>query len=205
MNPNGGKATFFAFISHKSTDSDIALKLQKFIESYRLPTEIRKKTNSPKFLSPICSYEVDFTSNPLNDEMYEKLSRSHFLILLCSQSLIQNDPKYINFEIETFIESKRQQGIDPRTRIIPVIIDGEFDSSEQECCPDALKALGENRPIAINLNNYKNRREAFLHIISGMLDIDYAVLENRDKKRRKNKRIMVASILFVALTCATFL
>ncbi|MBQ9920710.1 MAG: toll/interleukin-1 receptor domain-containing protein [Clostridia bacterium] len=205
MTNTDGKALFFAFISHKSCDSAIALRLQKFIEAYRLPTEIRKETGAPKFLAPICSYEIDFSSNPLKDEMDDKLSRSHYLILLCSKDLIKNNSKYVNYEIDTFIRTKREQGIDPSTRILPVIIDGEFDSPEDECCPDALKALGDKRPIGVNLKQYKNNREAFLHIISGMLDIDYAVLERRDKKRTKKTRITFSAVICLLLLCSCFL
>lgn len=205
MSQTNGKAIFFAFVSHKSDDSALALRLQKFIESYRLPTEIRKKAQAPKYLSPVCSYEVDFASNPLSDEMDDKLNRSHFLILLCSQALIQKDPKYINYEIERFIECKQKEGIDPLKRIIPVIVDGEFDSPTMECCPDALKALGDKRPIAIDVRKYKNERDAFLHIMSGMLDMDYAVLARRDAKYRRNRRIAISTILSVLLIISGFL
>ena len=33
-----GKAKYYAFISHKSADAKFALKLQKFIEGYNLPS-----------------------------------------------------------------------------------------------------------------------------------------------------------------------
>ena len=35
-----GKAHYYAFISHKSTDAKFALKLQRFIETYDLPAHI---------------------------------------------------------------------------------------------------------------------------------------------------------------------
>lgn len=205
MNTIDGKAQFFAFISHKNCDSAIALRLQKFIESYRLPTEIRKETGAPKYLAPICSYEIDFSSNPLKDEMDDKLSRSHYLILLCSKDLIKNNSHYVNYEIKTFINTKREQGIDPSTRIIPIIIDGEFDSPEEECCPDELKALGDKRPIAINLKQYKSNREAFLHIISGMLDIDFAVLERRDKKITQKRKFLITAAACILIIVSCFL
>lgn len=91
--PEMGKATFYAFISHKSTDAKFAQKLQKFIESYNLPAAVRQMTGFPgKRLTPLCSYEVDFSSNPLLDEMQDKLNRSHYLILLCSEELMKATP-----------------------------------------------------------------------------------------------------------------
>lgn len=182
---NTGKADFFAFVSHKSADRDFALKAKKFIENYRLPESIRKNTNWPKRLSPICCYEDDFSSNPLLTEMEEKLRRSQFLIVICSKDTEPGGSKYVNFEIETFIKQKRAEGIDPLERIIPIIVSGAFDSQTEECCPAALKALGENRPIAADRRKYKSDREVFLHAISGMLDIDYAVMVNRDRKKRR--------------------
>lgn len=199
---DGRKAQFFAFISHKSADKKVAMQLQRFIEFYRLPAAIRKTTNAPKRLGPICSYEVDFSSNPLMDEMKDKLTRSHFLILICSEALATQDRKHINYEIRTFIEQKRAQGIDPLTRIIPVVVSGEFGSGELDCCPEALKELGDNCPIAIDLRKCKNKREAFLHVISGMLDIDYVVIENRDKKRRRrNFTWMCAALALLLAVC----
>ena len=84
-----GKAHYYAFISHKSTDEKFALKLQRFIETYDLPAHIRQMTDpSVRRLSPICSYEVDFSSSPLLDEMRGKLERSDYLILICSEELL---------------------------------------------------------------------------------------------------------------------
>lgn len=199
-----GKATYYAFISHKSADARFALKLQRFIELYNLPTEVQRKANiSQKRLTPICSYEIDFSSNPLMDEMRDKLKRSKYLILLCSKELLQTGTKYVNYEIRTFIECKKEEGIDPLTRIIPIIVSGEFGSGEDDCCPEALKELGDNAPIALDRKKYKNDRELFLHAISGMLDIDYAVLENRDKKRQRRKKMILGASLAGLLTgCA---
>ena len=42
MAEHSGKAQYFAFISHKSSDSKFSLRLQKFIESYNLPVEVRR-------------------------------------------------------------------------------------------------------------------------------------------------------------------
>lgn len=201
-NQTGGNARYFAFISHKNTDKKFALKLQKFIESYNLPAEIRRKTNSPKRLTPLCSYEVDFSSQPLMDEMQDKLQKSKYLILLCSEALIKNGTKYVNHEIRTFIECKKAEGCDPLTRIIPIIVDGSFGDPEHNCCPEALFELGDNCPIALDRKSYKNDRELFLHAIAGMLDIDYAVLENRDKKRQRQKKLRLGIILlFLLASC----
>ena len=190
-----GKANYYAFISHKSTDAQFALKLQKFIESYNLPTNIRKMANmQDRRLSPLCAYEVDFSANPLLDEMRGKLKRSRYLILLCSEELLKSGTKYVNYEIRTFIECKREEGIDPLTRIIPIIVTGEFGSPEHECCPEALQELGENCPIALDRKKYKTERELFLHVISALLDIDYTVIENRDKKRQRNRAMAAAGV-----------
>lgn len=206
MQTTEGKAKYFAFISHKSADSRFALRLQKFIENYNLPTEIRKTTKSPKRLTPICSYEMDFSSKPLYDEMTDKLKSSQYLILICSEELIKSGTKYVNYEIETFFRLKREAGLDPAKYVIPIITSGKFGDEEHECCPEALKVLGENCPIAIDRSGYKNDREVFLHAVSGMLDIDYAVLENRDRKRRRRERtaVIAASLLSLALAVGAF-
>lgn len=191
---NIGKANFFAFVSHKSADREFALKTKKFIENYQLPESVRQNTNWPKRLSPICCYEDDFSSNPLLTEMEEKLRQSQFLIVICSKDTEPGGSKYVNFEIETFIKQKQEEGIDPLERIIPIIVSGAFDSETEECCPAALKALGENRPIAADRRKYKSDREVFLHAISGMLDIDYSVMVNRDKKKRRTIAAIVGAI-----------
>lgn len=194
-----GRAHYFAFISHKSKDSKFALQLQKFIETYNLPSQVRKRTNAPKRLTPICAYEMDFTSNPLLDEMTDKLQKSQYLIVLCSKELMKSGTKYINYEIETFIRLKKEEGKDPLKYIIPIILSGSFDDPEHDCCPEALKALGDNCPIALDRQKYKSDRELFLHAISGMLDIDYAVLQNRDSKRRRCQAAVLASVATLLL------
>jgi hypothetical protein len=204
MNEQVGKASFFAFISHRGVDSKYALKLQKFIESYKLPAEIRAKSNLPKRLSPICTYEVDFAANPLLDEIKEMLAKSQYLIVLCSKHTAENAAPYVNYEIETFIEQKKAQGIDPLDKIIPIMISGEYDSPDG-CYPQALKDLGDNAPIAVNRQLCKNDREVFLRAISGMIHIDYAVLENRDKKRQRKKKAMVGAICAALAACAIVL
>lgn len=198
--PISGKAEFYAFISHKSADTKFALKLRKFIESYKLPTHIRQLSGTQtKRLTPICSYEDDFSSQPLLDEMRDKLSRSKHLILICSDALTPSAAKYINYEIRTFIEHRQAEGINPYTRIIPIVVSGEFGEGPQDCRPEALKELGDNCPIALDRRKYKNDRELFLHVISSLLDIDYAVLQNRDRKRRATKSAVAAAIAAVLL------
>ena len=199
MQETSGKARYFAFISHKSTDTKFALKMHRFIESYNLPTAVRKMTPAPKRLTPLCSYEIDFSANPLLDEMREKLRQSQYLILICSESLVKSGTKFVNYEIETFMQCRREEGVDPLRRIIPIIVSGAFDSPEHECCPEALKALGDNRPIAVDRQKCKNDREVFLRAISGMLDIDFAVLENRDHKRQSVRRMIAAGAAALAL------
>lgn len=207
--PATGKAEYYAFISHKSIDAKFALKLQKFIESYNLPPNIRRMANlQKKRLSPICSYEVDFSSHPLLDEMQGKLDRSSNLILICSEELIKSGTKYVNYEIRTFIECKRKEGIDPLTRIIPIIVSGEFGSAEHECCPEALAELGDNCPIALDRRNYKNDRELFLYVIASLLGIDYAVIRDRDKKRQRTRKtvlgIAAAALLTLSIGLAEY-
>lgn len=199
------KVQYYAFISHKSCDSKFALKMQNFIESYNLPTEVKTAANSPKRLTPLCSYEVDFSANPLYDEMEAKLRQSHYLILICSEDLVKQGTKYVNYEIETFIRCKQEEGINPLTKIIPIIVSGEFADGEHDCRPEALKNLGDNCPIAIDRQKYKNDREVFLHTISALLDIDYAVIQNRDKKRQRRKKIAIAAVACIALVAAALL
>ncbi|MBQ4066517.1 MAG: TIR domain-containing protein [Clostridia bacterium] len=194
MSDNKGKlASFVAFISHKGADSKFALKIQKFIESYNLPVSVRKRTGSKRRLTPLCAYEVDFSSNPLYEEMEKKLSQSQYLILICSEAIFKSDPKYVNFEIETFIRLKEAEGVDPATRIIPIVLD-DGTRPATSYLPEPFRALGEKAPIALRKSQYKSERELFLHVISSLLKIDYAVLRDRDSKRRIFRAAATAGI-----------
>lgn len=206
MKKNSIKADYFAFISHKSMDSEYALKLQKFIESYTLPKAVRNSAEIPKRLSPVCTYEVDFAANPLLDEIREMLSKSKYLIVLCSKHVAENMAPYVNYEIETFVKIKKEQGINPLDRIIPIIIDRNFESVEAEAFyPRALKELGENFPIAVNRKLCKNDREVFIRAISGMIGVDYIILEDRDRKRERRKKLITAAVVLTFMVCAGFL
>ena len=78
--------TYFAFISHSSTDEKEVRRLWHAIEWYRIPSKYRIKVGNKKnaWLRPVFWYKYDLTSTDLKAGLMKELDASRNLILLCS-------------------------------------------------------------------------------------------------------------------------
>ena len=125
--------TYYAFISYSHKDQKIAKKLQKWLEHYRLPSNVLKSNSDfPKKLSPIFIDESDLGGGTLKTSLQETLESSNYLILICSPNSAKSE--YVNDEVDYFIKLGRVD------HIIPLIIDGipNSDDPSKECFPPAI-------------------------------------------------------------------
>ncbi len=168
---------YYAFISYSSKDLRMAKWLQRKLENYRLPTKIVKKhTGLQKRIFPVFRDETDLAGIVLDKELYKALDESQYLIVLCSPNSVQSD--WVKEEIDYFVSLGRKD------RIIPFIIDGEPFSAdaERECFPQAIKNITPEL-LGINLPE-DGKRNAFISLVSTLLDIRRDELAQRDKARR---------------------
>ncbi|MBR5710570.1 MAG: TIR domain-containing protein [Thermoguttaceae bacterium] len=207
---------YFAFISYSSKDKKIAEKIRDKIESYRLPTVVRKELETKKYrqpVKPLCLDESEFTSSVLSEIILKKEEASRYLLVICSPNSAKSE--WVNWEIENFILMGRYN------RIIPYIIDGVPNSGdpETECFPPILRQKREfidfpeishekniERQILLKekldgigqllgiSRSRNNARKSLLRVIATMLEVDPDTLIQRDWERLKKKIIKASSI-----------
>lgn len=107
------KWTYDAFISYRHTEPDafVAGALHKYLESYKLPSNLKKEKEhkgEPLKREKINKIfrdaeELPLTNN-LNDTIMEAINDSEYLIVICSPRL--QESLWCRKEIETFIEKR---------------------------------------------------------------------------------------------------
>ena len=189
---------YYAFISYSHADKIIAQKLQSFLQSYHLPSDLQNSyPDLPKNLKPIFIDESNLVGTVLQKSLQKNLDKSKYLIVICSPNSAKS--KYVNQEVAHFIEIGR---ID---RIIPLIIDGNphAEDPSDECFPPAILAIEEkDELLGISFKNF-GERDSFLRVIATMLGLDldnFVSWEDRERKRRRKKKIMIFTPIAASLT-----
>ena len=221
---------YFAFISYSSKDVAVSKRLQKKIESYKLPTIIRKKIKQncgvefPKRLCPIFRDVPDLLPSVLATSLLCELKNSKYLIVICSHNSVQSD--WVNREVEEFILMGGYE------RIIPYIIDGEGNSKDpsREAFPPILRRKREYisyedltpeenaerqeklRKILAGQGEIKGVSTlqegewvARIKIIARMLDIEKEDLVKREWQRIRQQRRISALLLFLVMFFSLFI
>lgn len=195
LNTSESTSKYFAFISYKREDEKWAKWLQRKLEYYKLPIELRKrKPEIPQFLRPIFVDTTELNGSILIDSIYEALDASLYLIVICSP----NTPKseWVNKEVRYFIENKNI------SNIIPFIVDGIPYSEDpaHECLPYDIKIMQQEHEIlCININE-NGRNAATTRIVSRMLGVSFDSLwqrHKRDARLKNNIKFIFLSLLLL--------
>lgn len=190
------KYTNIAFISYKREDEAWAKWLQKKLEHYKLPIEIRKKYPNLEFSERprhVFKDTTDLSGGVLAKAIKAGLDSSKFLIVICSPRAAKSE--WVCKEVQEFIDSGREKDI------IPFIIEGEPNAKniEQECFPIALKSLvGERELLGININE-NGREAASVKVAARMFELSYDSLWQRFKKEGKKRKRNVLVTLVLAI------
>ena len=194
---------YYAFISYSTADSKWAKWLQHHLSYYHIPSSVKKsKIGIPNKIRPIFIYEYDLAGNQLHSAIQQELEASKYLIVICSPNAAKS--KYVNDEIETFIQMGRSE------YIIPFIVDGEVNSSNPciECFPPALLDMlhsGDKRNELRGINLMTNgKHQALVDIVATMLGVRRDVLWNRYKARQIKQRIALATMAIFAMIFGLF-
>lgn len=164
------KYTNIAFISYKREDEAWAKWLQKKLEHYKLPTEIRKNNPNLEFSEHprhVFKDTTDLSGGVLAEEIKKGLDTSKYLIVICSPRAAKS--KWVCKEVQGFIESGREK------YIIPFIIEGEphAKNKENECFPSTLKSLaGERELLGVSINEY-GREAAAVKVAARMFGLSF--------------------------------
>lgn len=173
--------TNIAFISYKREDEKWARWLQKKLEYYKLPTNIKANRNEDFANSPRLVFRdsTDFCGGSLEDEIKHGLNSSKFLIIICSPRAVHSE--WVCKEVQYFIDSGREDFI------IPFIVDGEpySNNPENECYPKALRTQIKDKYIlGINVNE-NGKEAASVKVIATMFNIRFDVLWQRFRREKK--------------------
>lgn len=180
-----------AFISyrHKTEDQKTAVRLQKMLESYRVPGSIRRKSGKRKISRVFRDQEELSVSSDLTEAICEALKQAEFLIVVCSPDTPQSE--WVRKEIETFIQYR------DREHILTVLVDGEPQTS----FPPELLCMSE--PLAADFRNQskKEQRQEFLRLAAPILYCTYDELRqrHREQKLRHWMRAMIAAVFFLGI------
>lgn len=191
------KYTNIAFISYKREDEAWAKWLQKKIEHYKLPIEIRKIHPNLEFSERprhIFKDTTDLSGGVLAKAIKAGLDSSKFLIVICSPRAAKSE--WVCKEVQEFIDSGREE------YIIPFIIEGEphAKNKENECFPSTLKSLaGERELLGINVNE-NGREAASVKVAARMFGLSYDSLWQRFKREeKKRKRSIIAAFILAII------
>ena len=195
--------TYSAFISYRHLPADIeaAKAVQKALETYRIPADIRKKTGVKKLNRCFRDQDELPLADDLGASIEKALQESEWLIVICSPDLPGST--WCLREIDYFISLGRKD------HIIPVLISGEPKDSypPQITHEEADEASREVEPLAADVrgNLIKQLKTEKLRIIARMLNLNFNDLKKREKEQALRRSLaLVSCVLTVVLGFAVY-
>lgn len=185
-----GDFKYFAFISYNKRDTQWGKRLQRKLESYRLPAILCSERGwQRKPLKPIFFAPTDIQPGGLSAELEERLRASRNLIVICSPNSAQSE--WVGKEIEYF------NSLDRAGSIHFFIVDGEPNSNDPktECFNPIIKTLGMPEFLGANVNEkifrlpWLNRERAYVQLITKLLGVEF------DSIWKRHKRLLVQRII----------
>jgi tetratricopeptide (TPR) repeat protein len=197
---------YWAFLSYSHRDRKWGDWLHRVLETYRVPKRIvgqpTRDGQRPRRLFPIFRDREELpASADLGTEVNEALTRSRYLIVVCSRNSAKS--VWVNEEIKFFKKLGRED------RVLALIVDGEPNTSEHkpgftaedECFPEALRHRvgSEGRllpvrtePVAGDAREGKDgKANAKLKLVAGLLDASFDTLKQREQERRRRSLLQV--------------
>ncbi|MEE0266978.1 MAG: TIR domain-containing protein [Bacteroidales bacterium] len=188
---------YFAFISYSHKDKKVAKKLQNFIQGYKIPAKLEKRTDLPKRIGRVFRDEDELVGDELTPQIEEALRQSRYLIVVCSPNSAKSE--FVNEEIEYF------KSLGGETKILPYIIAGKATTDEDpDCCyAPALRENQKKHQIVGGDAQENGAEAASVKLIAGMLRLEFNTLYDRFRKAEKRKRkIVITAITAFALLMA---
>ena len=208
-----------AFISYRHClpDSEIALRLQKKLESFRLPGGIGKRSGKPALKSVFLDETELSVADDLSVELNAALLNSEYLIAVCSPEYLKS--KWCMREIQTFLDFKGREKIllvladgEPETAFPEILLYNDVFSSD--AYGNIIKSRVYKEPLAADCRGATSRERkektdvAVIRLISAMLGIRYDDLQQRHRKeiqaRNRNRTLLGFSILGLIIAICFF-
>ena len=195
MTGQGGQTQKYAgFMSYAHDDEDMAGRLHKALETYKLPKAFRTLEGHP--LKPIFRDVAELSAHhSLSDKIQDAVKGSRFMIVLCSPAA--KNSHWVNVEIRYFRELHGDDNI------LSVMASG----TPETAFPEALTE-GGREPLAADISGDKaGFRLGVTQIAAAMLGTGLDDLVQRDEKRRTRRfqTAIVASLAFSGVMAAATL
>ncbi len=186
-----------AFINYAHQDIAFARWLQKNIENYTIPGDLRNRySNLPNDLrsSIFLDEERISSKETLSQTLQEGIDNAESMIVLCSPRALLS--KRVEDEIRYFCSKHKEQ------KIFTLLIDGKAEN----VIPQALDMQGES-PLIIDISQSKTRKKAFLQVIASLLGIDFDTLWKIEVQKKRKKRLLKIGIavLFLLISGYTYM
>lgn len=181
-----------AFISYRHTplDMEMAKRLHKGLETFKVPRAVRLKTGKKNIKRVFRDQEELPIGSDLDENIKKALQESEYLIVVCSP----NTPKseWVCKEIETFIK------LHDRNHVLAMLIEGEPDES----FPSQILVDENNTPVEplaadVRGETPKERNKKFktelLRLAASVLGCNYDDLRQRHRERIIRQTAMIVS------------
>lgn len=167
-----------AFISYRHASADIAAakRVQRALEGFRIPNELRDKAGRKRLGKLFRDEDELAASASLSDTIVRALEQSRYLIVVCTPAAAASE--WMSREIEEF---SRVHG---RERVLAVLAEGEPETSFPK--PLRAGAFG-NEPLAADLRPGKTRKQQhaeLLRLAAALIGCSYDSLAKRERERR---------------------
>lgn len=192
-----------AFISYKQnpTDTKVAKDVQRLIERYSIPKDIRERTGRKKLRHVFRDVTELTGTKDLSPDIEEALKRSDFLIVICSKRTSQS--LWVVPEIEMFLKYH------DRDHILTVLVDGEpLEVIPEILLKEEIRIVGEDGterveekrlfPLSCDYRDgfRKAKHEEIHRLVARFLDCSYDDLYKRAARYRIKRNTLVLSFAF---------
>ena len=175
---------YLVFISYSHADARHAAALQRAVEGFRVPKDLRNASagspEPPGRLAPVFrDRDVLGSSHDLTGEIKNALASSGSMAVVCSRAAAASS--WVSREVSAFIELHGSE------RIFCLVVDGEPNAADPalECLPGPLRRAESGREVlaADARPDADGPKQAFLKIIAGISGLPYERLAQRERRR----------------------
>ena len=183
-----------AFISyrHSELDMEIAKKLHRGLETFRIPQMVRERYGKRRIERVFRDQEELPIGSDLDDNITAALQESEFLIVVCSPRTPESE--WVCKEIETFIS------LHDREHVLAILIEGEPNESFP---PQLLKDDAGNpvEPLAADIRGgtAKERENKFktelIRLAAPLIGCTFDELRQRHRERIMRRNMTIAGAI----------
>ncbi len=185
-------ARYSAFLSYSHADSAFVRWLHRKLESYRLPSRLRRAGRSGARLAPLFLDRAELSAGPdLTRSVRDAIAASGALVVVCSPAAAAS--AWVGREIELFRQTH------PDGLILAALHEGDEHNAFHGAL---LEARGP--PIAADFRKgHEGRRLALLKLVAPLAGVGLDELVQRDAQRQTRRFVAVAaaSVGALALAC----